>query len=92
MNTPDPDELDIRFAEEDVDVAWGLELEFSDPTQQSAFYSARRVVLDGAFVQIQLPDGTYASYPIEQVRKILVMRADPPSGYTDEDLNTDELY
>ena len=92
MSTSDPDELDIKFAEEDAGVAWGIELELTDLALKSVFYSARRIVLDGEFAQIQLPDGTYASYPIAQIRKILVMRADPKTGYTDQDLNTDELY
>ena len=92
MNTSDPDEIDIKFAEEDAGVPWGIELELSDLALKSVFYSARRIVLDGEFAQIQLPDGTYGSYPIEQIRKILVMRADPNTGYTDQELNTDELY
>jgi len=92
MANSEPDELDVKFAEKGTGVRWGLELEPSDETQKSVFYAARKVLLDSHYIQIQLPDGTYASYPIAQVRKILAMRADPPAGYTDVDLNTDELY
>jgi len=96
MSGVDPDDLDIKFADEETGVAWGVELEFADQKQPSVFYSARKVVLDGEFAQIQLPDGTYASYPIGQVRKILSMKADPPPGYTEDDdiadLSDDELY
>lgn len=93
MTNRDPDELDIKFAEEeDVSVFWSVEVEFSDSAQKSVFYSARRIVLDGEYAQIQLPDGTYASFPIGQIRKVLSMRADPPTGYTDKDLSADELY
>jgi hypothetical protein len=91
MTDFDPDELDIKYADEGGNVAWGVEVESSDPDQKSVFHSARRVVLDAEYAQIQHDDGTYTSYPIEQVRKILAMRADPPTVYTDEDL-TDELY
>jgi len=93
MTNYDPEELDISYADEGgVIVAWGVEIELSDQSQRSIFHSARKVVLDGEFAQIQLMDGTYESYPIDQVRKILAMRANPQAGYTDEDLSADELY
>lgn len=71
---------------------WGVELEFSDQTKRSVFYSARRVVLDGEFVQIQLRDGSYTTYPVAKIRKILSMRSEQVVAYTDEDTNADEIY
>ena len=78
--------------EESSGVAWGVEVETSMPGKDSAFHSARKVILDGEYVQIELSDGTYQAYPIEQVRKVLSMRANSRSGYTGEDLSADDLY
>lgn len=92
MTGNDPDELDVRFTEEGSGLAWGVEIEFDTGGEKSVFRSARRVILDGDCVQVQLLDGAYESYPIGRVRKILSMRAELPSSYTDGDISADEIY
>ena len=88
----DPDELDLQFAEEDGVVAWGVEIELTERGSKSFFRSARRVILDGECAQVQLLDGSYEAYPIHNIRKILAMKADPPAGYTGQELSADEIY
>jgi len=87
----DPDELDTKFAEGDTALAWGVEIELEAGTG-SIFRSARRVILDGDCAQIQLLDGSYEMFPLQNVRKVLAMRADPPAGYTGQELSEDEIY
>ena len=93
MTTPlDPDELDIRFLDGDAGLAWGVEIELDTRLEKSIFRSARRVILDGGCVQVQLLDGAYEAYPIARVRKILAMRAASLASYTAEEPNADEIY
>lgn len=73
-------------------MTWGVEIEFELADDESIFHVARRVILDGDCVQIQLLDGTYEVHPIERVRKVLAMRAKRSPVYTDEDVSMDELY
>lgn len=98
MSEPEEsDELDVKFADEADPVFWGVEVDFSfdrslNTDRKSLFYSARKVVLDENYVQIQLPNGKYQCFPIHQVRKVLAMRATVSTGYTGEDFSPDELY
>lgn len=92
MTNHDPDELDVQFASEGSGLAWGVEIEFDSKVDSSIFRSARRVILDGDCAQIQLLDGSYEAFPIGKIRKILSMRAELPSSYTDEDISADEIY
>ena len=88
----DPDETDVQFTEENPGLAWGVEIEADSVVDKSIFRSARRVILDGGAVQVQLLDGSYEAYPIGRVRKVLAMRAALPEGYTDPGPSADEIY
>lgn len=91
---PNPEEeVDTSTAgdEEPSGLAWGVEVE-PVGTGSSVFYSARRVVLGAEYVEIQLLDGKYVAHPIENVRKVLSMRAKEPTSYTDEEPTPDEFY
>ncbi len=91
MGTVDPEDLEPRLSTEEMGLAWGVEVELADLDDKSTFFSARKVVLDGLYAQIQLLDGSYETFPVELVRKVMAMRASTP-GYTGEDLSADELY
>jgi len=84
------EELDISTDEEESGLAWGVEVEPSGPGK-SVFYSARKVVLNAEYVEIQLLDGKYVAIPIKQVRKVMSIRAKPKTDYTD-DSSSDEIY
>lgn len=88
----DPDEMDLQFAEENSGLAWGVEIESDSVAGKSIFRSARRVILDGEAVQVQLLDGSYEAYPFGRVRKVLAMRAAVPEGYTDPGPAVDDIY
>ena len=92
MGVVDPDDLDIRYAEEDSGLAWGVEIELAFENGKSKFFSARKVVLDGTCAQVQLLDGTYETFPIDSVRKVMAMKASLPREFADEDTIADELY
>lgn len=86
------EEVDLDTVdEEESGLAWGVEVTPSGPGN-SMFFSARRVLLCGDHVEIQLLDGKFVSYPIAQVRKVLSMRASEPSGYTGDTPLPDEFY
>ena len=88
----DPDEMDLQFTQENSGLSWGIEIESDSVSGKSIFRSARRVILDGEAVQVQLLDGSYEAYPIGRVRKVLAMRATVPEGYTDPGPGVDEIY
>jgi hypothetical protein len=90
QNPEEEVELDTAD-EEDSGLAWGVEVTPSGPGN-SVFFSARRVILSGDHVEIQLLNGKYMSYPIDQVRKVLSMRATGTSGYTGDTPLPDEFY
>ena len=84
--------MDLDTAdEEESGLAWGVEVSPSGPGN-SVFFSARKVVLSGEFVEIQLLSGKYVSFPIDKIRKVLSMRATGSSGYTDDTSLPDEFY
>lgn len=55
-------------------MVWGVEVVFVESSTKSVFHSARRLILDKDCVQVQLPDGSYVAYSVEEVRKVLSMR------------------
>ena len=91
MNHHNPGGSESKATEDTASLSWAIEVESSDKRQKSQFYSARKIILDGEYVLIQLQDSSYATYPSNTVRKILAMRITPPLGYTDEDFNEAEL-
>lgn len=91
-NPSDPDELALQYSEGDNGLAWGVEIHPHRSNVKTFFRSARRVILDGECVQLQLADGTYEAFPIHHVRKILAMRVEPQSGYTGAELSEDGIY
>ena len=91
MEPFESDEMEVQFTKDSASLSWGVEIEFSDKLQESIFRSVRKVLLDGECVQLQLLDGSYEAFQIEQVRKILSMRA-TPLGYTGDNVSADELY
>lgn len=60
-------------------VAWGIEIVTTRPREKSHMFSARRVVLDGNSVYVELADGQMATYAIDQVRKVLAMKSTLPA-------------
>lgn len=87
----DLDDLEPDFEDARGIVSWGVEIELSR-NEKSIFRAAQRVILDDTCVRIQLENGACEAYPIDNVRKILSMRAEPRPRYTDEELSADEIY
>lgn len=81
---PDADDEQIDEGDGQLIVAWGIEVVTSKPREKSHMFSARRVVLDGESVFVELSDGQTITYTIDQVRKILAMRSTLPPESADE--------
>lgn len=94
MTKEKPDEnLDLRDpAKDESTPIWGIEVEFQDRSKKSVFHSAKKVILDGDYVQVQLLDSKYVAYPLIDVRKVLSVRARSLSGYTGKELKADGPY
>lgn len=71
------DDEDVGQGSSDGDyiVVWGVEIEINKRREKSHMFSARQLVMDHESVQIQLADGECIVYPIDQVRKVLVMKS-----------------